>query len=106
MNIRIRYKPTRFTNVYRSVQLFKSETNGALYQVEINTENLTYRVLNVRQQECIRSSEKDAFKTISTHVLKRQVKRVLYELGVDFDVEIRQPRPDKVVKKQETESTL
>jgi hypothetical protein len=101
LNTRIRYRKTKTPGVERSVRRFVSQANGAIYEVEINLNELTYRIINVRQQECVRSTEKDtSFRTKSHHVLKRQVKRVLDELGVDFDVEIRQPRPDKVISNE------
>lgn len=106
LNTRIRYRKTKHPGVERSVRRFVSGINNAIYEVEIDLNDLTYRIINVRQQECIRSTEKDgAFRTKSHHVLKRQVKRVLDELGVDFDVEIRKERPDKVSKKKQTETS-
>jgi predicted HAD superfamily phosphohydrolase YqeG len=96
LNTRIRYRKTKTPGIERSVRRFISQVNQAIYEVEINLNDNTYRVINVRQQECVRSSDKDDMPpTISQHVLKRRVKQVLDDLGVDFDVEIRQPRPDR-----------
>ena len=55
---RIRYIKTDKPHVFRSVRNFLGQQD-ALYKVFLDTEKMTYWILNVRQQLIIRSTEKD-----------------------------------------------
>ena len=90
MNKRIRYVSTTNPDEIRSQRNFLGQQD-ALYQVKINTKDLTYRVVNVRSGKVIRSTEKDGKKP--PKLLKTvyvQAKKALKTLGVVFDHEFRE----------------
>jgi hypothetical protein len=86
---RIRYTKTRNPSIIRSVRNFQGQ-QGAIYQVKINTEDNTYKVINVSSQRVIRSTEKDGKKSPKNlYTVKEQVKKALKSVGVKFDHEFR-----------------
>jgi len=88
-NQRIKYKETKKSGILISAKKFVGN-QGGLYSVELNLNEMTYTIRNVRQQIIVRSTVKDG-KTPPTHfvTLKRQAKQALMSLGVKFDIEIR-----------------
>lgn len=89
MSKRIRYVKTNKPNEIRSIRNYLGNQD-ALYQVKINTEDRTYRIVNVRQKSIIKSSEKDGVKPGKTlEITYRQAKRALKKLGVKFEHEFR-----------------
>jgi len=90
MNKRIRYVSTTNPDEIRSQRNFLGQQD-ALYQVKINTKEMTYRIVNVRSGKIIRSTEKDGKKP--PKLLKTayvQAKKALKTLGVVFDHEFRE----------------
>lgn len=88
-NQRIRYTKTRKEHILRSVRNFQGQ-QGAIYQAKINTQELTYKVINVSSQKVIRSTEKDGKKSPKNlYTVKEQVKKALKSVGVKFDYEFR-----------------
>lgn len=89
MAMRIRYKNTRTEGVLRSVQRFRGN-QGALYEVDIDTNSMTYKVRNISNGNLVRSTEKDGRKVpTNLEVLKKQAKKALESMGVNFNVEVR-----------------
>ena len=89
MAIRIRYRKTQNPNIVQSTKNFAGQ-KGALYRVRINTKERTYRIVNVRSQKVIRSTEKDGCKAPKNlYTVYEQVKRALATVGVQFDHEFR-----------------
>ena len=88
MVTRIRYTKHK-GNILRSMRNFSGQ-QGALYKVMLDTENMTYKVINVRNSAIIRSTVKDN-KTPPKHLntLKRHAKKALQSCGVDFDLDYR-----------------
>jgi hypothetical protein len=86
---RVRYTKTRNPSIIRSVRNFQGQ-QGALYQVKINTEDNTYKIINVSSQKVIRSTEKDGKKPPKNlYTVKEQVKKALKTVGVKFEHEFR-----------------
>jgi len=88
MKNRIKYKEIS-ENVYESCKLFVAEKSGGVYKVILDLNTKTYKVINVKQRTIVKSSEKDNKSCNNLIVLKRQAKKALKELGVKFDLEIR-----------------
>jgi hypothetical protein len=89
MTKRIRYTKTHNPNEIRSVRTFEGQ-QGARYIVKINTETRTYKVINVRSQLILRSTEKDGCKPPKNlYTVYEQVKRALRSVGVNFEHEFR-----------------
>ena len=87
--IRIKYTETKIKGVYKSAKRFKGQ-QGALYDVYIDTNTMTYKVKNVKQGIILRSTEKDGKKPPThLHTLKIQAKKALESVGVKFDIEFR-----------------
>lgn len=89
MSKRIRYTKTNDPNTLKSMRNFMSN-KGAIYEVRLHLDTITYSIKNVRKQAIIKSNEKDGVKPPKTiKALKAQVKRALKKLGVVFDYEFR-----------------
>jgi hypothetical protein len=89
MSKRIRYVATTDPDIVRSQRNFLGNQDG-LYQVKINTKELTYRIVNVRTKKTIKSTEKDGRtppKTLRT--VYEQAKKSLKSLGVKFEHDFR-----------------
>lgn len=98
--MRIRYinKRTQPEHVLESAQQFRSETTGATYKVRLNFEEDTYQIINVNQRKIVKTGGKKGF----THYwLKKIAKRALEELGVNFNMELR--NNTRIYKKKNTE---
>lgn len=86
--MRIRYinKRTQPAHVVESAQQFRSQTTGATYKVRLNFEEDIYQIINVNQRKIVKTGGKKGF----THYwLKKIAKRALEELGVNFNMELR-----------------
>lgn len=89
MTKRIRYTKSTKPNELRSKRNFVGQ-QGAQYQVKINTEDLTYRIINVNSKKILRSTDKDGCKPPKNlYTVYEQVKRALKTLGVTFGIEFR-----------------
>ncbi len=88
MSIRISYRKTKDPDIFVSNKFVGNQ--GAVYEVEINTKEMTYRVKNVGQRKTVRSNEIDGVKP-PTHLytLRVQAKKALKKMGVKFETEIR-----------------
>lgn len=65
-------------------------SQNAIYEVEIDTEAMTYRVRNVKQRKIVRSNEIDKVKPPKhIYTLKCHAKDALKKMGVKFELEIR-----------------
>ena len=87
--MRIRYinKRTQPKHVLESAQQFRSDTTGATYKVRLNFEEDTFQIINVNQRKIVKTGGKKGF----THYwLKKIAKRALEELGVNFNMELRE----------------
>ncbi len=86
---RIKYKEKN-EGIWISIIYFISITTDASYYVEMNINNMTYRIINIRNQEVIKSTFKDK-KTPPTNkqVLQRHIKSALKKLGVIFEPEVK-----------------
>lgn len=88
-NKRIRYTSTNKPHVKRSVRTFENN-RGARFQVKIDTEKLTYWIVNIRSQLIVRSTEKDGLKPPKNmYTVYEQVKRALKSLRIEFEHEFR-----------------
>lgn len=86
---RIRYVKTDRPNEVRSAKNFQGG-RGGFFQVRINTESLTYRIVNIKNQKVLRSTEKDGVKPPKNfYTVREQAKRALKSLGIKFDHEFR-----------------
>ena len=85
MKQRIKYMKTEKDGILKSHQFYKSESTGATYVVELDTNEATYRITNVNNRRVYRGG--DGIKNL--HVLKRKAKKRLEELGVSFSSETR-----------------
>lgn len=86
--MRIRYLNKRNypEHVVESAQQFKSQSTGATYKVRLNFEDGIYQVINVNQRKIVKTGGKKGF----THYwIKKIAKRALEELGVNFNLELR-----------------
>jgi hypothetical protein len=90
MTKRIRYeKHPKKPHILISVRNFRGN-QGAYYKVKIDTNDLTYKVINVRTELILRSTEKDGKKSPKNlYTVYEQVKRALRTLGVKFERECR-----------------
>lgn len=82
MSTRIRYVKTSEDGVLNSMRSF--ETAKGKYKVTLNLNNMSFKIWNVDIEETHEGGN-----TKNLAVLKRQAKRKLKELGVDFDIETR-----------------
>lgn len=82
MKKRIKYKEKN--NVLTSIKKFKGNRD-AYYTVRLNLNEMTYEIRNEHQCRIIKSA--GPFKNLT--YLKRVAKRALMEMGVRFDLEIR-----------------
>jgi hypothetical protein len=81
---RIRYEKIS-DYVYRSVQTFFTY-RGTEYRVILHSDILQYRIVNVLKGTSIRNPK---HKNKNLRALKKNAKRKLIELGVCFDLELR-----------------
>lgn len=91
MATRIRYTKTSQDGILRSVRAFTGQ-QGARYQVELNTNDLTYKIRNVSRNKpvILRSNELDGVVPGTTlRTLKNQARRALESLGVEFEMDLR-----------------
>jgi hypothetical protein len=75
---------------------------GAIYEVEINTQDMTYKVRNIGQRKIVRSNELDGIKPPEhLNTLKAHAKKAMKRMGVAFETEIRgldvKPREEKQI---------
>lgn len=90
MAVRVRYIKTRKPGVFKSQRNFYSDRTKGTYRTYINIEEMTYRVVNIRSETAVRSTELDRIKKPShINTLKKQVKRAMKSLGIVFNIEIR-----------------
>jgi len=87
---RIKYKKLPGTNIYRSVRKFTDPRHGGTYEVDLDLDNMIYKVRNINTRVLIRSTQKDGV-TPPTHTntLKRQAKKALKTLNIQFKNEVR-----------------
>lgn len=89
-NSRIRYRQLGNTPILRSVRKFKDSSYGGIYEVDLDTEKMIYKIRNVNTRCLVRSTEKDGKNPPKhLHTLKRHAKKALLSLRVDFDIEVR-----------------
>lgn len=89
MSKRIRYVKSHRPNELRSAKHFQGG-RGGFYQVRIDTEAMTYKIVNIKSESVIRSSEKDGAKPPKNmYTVYEQVRRALKSLGVVFEHEFR-----------------
>jgi hypothetical protein len=60
---------------------------GTIYRVFLHEKDNYFRIYNVKRQRSLVGGEKSK----NLRALKREVKRKLVSLGVDFDIEVRKP---------------
>ena len=86
MASRIRYNPhpTR-TNVVESSQIYVSARTGAQYLVRLDFNTMEYEIKNINSEVIYRPKKS----VNNTNVLKRNAKKRLEDLGVDFNSEDR-----------------
>lgn len=101
-NMRIRYRQKRNgpKHMLESTQHFRSLTTNAQYKIRLDTENMTFQVINVGQRKIVKSGGKEG---ITNAWLKITAKRALESLGVSFNMELRQ---NDLVLKQIQERAL
>lgn len=86
---RIRYRKTDKDGELVSVRFFANE-RGRLYQVKLNLQEMTFRIIDQKEKRVVASSIKNKCRIPSTReILHRQVKRALKKLGVNFEHEFR-----------------
>lgn len=85
MSTRVKYTKKNTVGVIRSVQTFKSN-KGATYRIKIDTIELYYYIMNINEN---RTTKKGGDNINSLRVLKREAKRALQKLGVQFELELR-----------------
>lgn len=86
MQTRIRYIETSDKGVFKSARRIRSDKTQALYTIELNSNEMIFKIRNIGNGHIVK---KGGEKINNLHVLKRKVKRALKELGVKFDLEIR-----------------
>jgi len=108
MSNRIRYKKTNKEGVLESVRIFtssKRSINGLYptYRVKLDLNDMTYKIINMRNQE---SAKKGGEGINNLAVLKRNAKKALESLFVEFDSEIRdnECRKNKIINIEEMEN--
>ena len=72
--------------IYKSKYTYTSLTTGANYIVFLDTQNMTFRIKNVLRNNNVVFGGKGI---TNLRVLKRNAKKALAKLGVQFDLEIR-----------------
>lgn len=90
-----RFKPVYDEDLgkHRS-QVYVSKTTGALYEVIVDYDEMSYVIRNIRRERPVYKSEdihKQPIKRKRT--LNRRIKLLLYDLGVDFRSESRENNP-------------
>ena len=93
MKNRIKYREIS-PGIFRSAKNFTSAKYGSTYRVTIDENTMTYKVVNIKQRNVVKSSEKDGRKCTCKRVLRNQAKRALKELGVNFEYEVREIKND------------
>lgn len=88
MSTRIRYEKTYNPDILTSIRTFESKTTGDIFLVYLNIKEMTYNIKNITKKRAINGGDK----INNLHVLKRNVKSRLEQLGVDFNIEIRKER--------------
>lgn len=92
MTVRIRYEKTDDEGILCSVRNFYSKRWDAMYIVYLNINEVTFYVKNMLSGRKYTGGDN----TNNLHVLKRQVKKKLEGLGVEFGDEIRDNSSRKV----------
>ncbi len=82
MSTRIRYTDTAIAGVKTSVKSFNAD-EGMLLSVTLNTNNLTFTLVNGNGVPVHEGSDK------TINGLKKTAKKALESFGVQFDVEVR-----------------
>ena len=82
---RIRYVKTSTEGIVKSYKYLRSSKNDALYEVELDLNKVTFRITNKTNRRIFTGGEG----VNNLHVLKRNVKKRLGELGVVFGSEVR-----------------
>lgn len=82
---RIRYKKLDNKNVHVSNKILVSKKTGAQYLVYLDMENLSYKIKNIKTEDCYYGGEN----INNLNVLKRTVKARLKRMGVVFEDEDR-----------------
>jgi len=95
MSSRIKYRDNGDGTLTSKHPLISDRT-GAAYIVYVDTTLLTYKIKNVERGNFIKEG-----KVGNYNYLLRKIKTELQSLGVDFNVEVRQNRPDMVKRKGE-----
>lgn len=85
MASRIRYTEKN-PGVFISKQTFKSQTTGAEYKIHLDTNNMIYKIQNMRELRFVSIGGENIN---NLNVLKRVAKRKLMDLGVNFNSEYR-----------------
>ena len=93
MKNRIKYKETA-PGIFRSAKTFLSTKYGSTYRVVLDENEMTYRIVNIKQRSTVKSTEKDGRKCTNKRVLRNQAKQALKQLGVKFEYEIREQNND------------
>jgi hypothetical protein len=86
MSKRIRYDKTREEGKLVSKHTYISKKTGAKYKVFLDVNEKTYKIKNIGSERITKSGGENIN---NLNVLKRTVKRELEQLGVSFEVEIR-----------------
>jgi hypothetical protein len=86
MSTRIRYIETKVKGVFVGTRKIRSQKTNALYSIELDLNEMDFKIRNMGNGHIVKRGTKNV-KNI--HVLKRNVKKALKQLGVKFDLEIR-----------------
>lgn len=85
MSSRIRYQEKK-PNYYVSKKTFRSSKTGAEYRVHLDTDEMLFKIQNMRDLRFVISGGKNIN---NLNVLKRTAKKRLELLGVEFNSEYR-----------------
>jgi len=85
--------------IFKGSRRVRSKRTGALYEVEYNVNEMTFRVTNMSNGHIVKRNKRTV---TNLNVLKRGIKRALKELGVEFEIEIRN-RNYGVVRKEKND---
>lgn len=83
---RLTWTSTKTDGVFRSARNLKSQTTGAIYKVVKDTNTMTFKIINLRTGNVIKTGGEGINNEV---VLHRHIKKALKQLGVKFKLEVR-----------------
>lgn len=83
---RIKWKKTNKDNISKSCRTFTSTSTGAKYDIYINYEDVTFKIVN----KSGRGNFYGGDNINNVEVLQRHIRKKLKTLGIDLSKEIRQ----------------